>query len=79
MKQFNNLYELYQAIKTIVENKERKCDYFNLFLQETGDVELWVKNDMFADMLLSDNITEEEYQELSYMLYKHKIDVYVHH
>ena len=80
MKNFNSIETLYQAIKTIVENKESKNDYFDLYLQETGDLELWVKTDNFTDILLGDSeVTKEEYEQLSYKLYKHHVDVYINH
>ena len=77
MKNFNNLEELYRAIKNIVERKENKNDYFDLYLQETGDLELWVQTENFCDILLEDELTQKEYEQLAYKLYKHHVDVYV--
>lgn len=77
MKNFNSIEELYQAIKNITEHKENPEDCFDLYLQETGDLELWVKTSDFTDMLLGDELSKEEFEQLSYKLYKHHVDVYI--
>ena len=71
------MYMTYKNIKQITEHKETKHDEFDLYLNENNEVELWVSTANQKILLLTKpEVTEEQYENLCYMLYKSKSAVY---
>ena len=81
MKNYKYVEDIYKEIKRFVELPEskEKDAMFDLYLQENGELELWVKTDNFADILVNDTeVTQKEYEQLCYKIYKHRLNVYTH-